>query len=158
MIPTSSVSLHPSVTQAGTLASETPAPLTTSVAPAEHVASETPALPIVEPVDATSTPSELPAVEQPLLLSHPRPVLPSVQPPQNLTQPSEEHAASKGAVEGPQVNRQQHESLVLGRSKRERKESTRNEVANSIGSGNIGKENSTSKKRPKSLTHGAPAK
>jgi hypothetical protein len=128
------------------------------MAPEEHVASETPALPIVEPVDATSTPSALPAVEQPLLLPHPRPALPSVQPPQNLTQPSEEHAASKGAVEGPQVNCQQHESLVLGRSKRERKESTRNEVANSIGSGNIGKENSTSKKRPKSLTHGVPAK
>ncbi|KAG1792969.1 uncharacterized protein HD556DRAFT_1308993 [Suillus plorans] len=164
VIPTSSVSLHPSITPAGTLASETPAPLPTSVAPALHitsktpalaivvlgnatstlsvlpvintpaltpiqhtmsetsalpvvktpavtpisvataepVTSKTPALPIVELVDATSTPSALPTVNQPLLLPHPMPVLPSVQPPQNLMQPSEEHAASKGAVEGPQ--------------------------------------------------------
>ncbi|KAG2154329.1 uncharacterized protein EDB93DRAFT_1102453 [Suillus bovinus] len=45
-----------------------------------------------------------------------------------------------------------NESLALGRPKQERKESTCNEVADSIG-----KENSASKKRPKSLTHGASA-
>ncbi|KAG1800654.1 hypothetical protein EV424DRAFT_1545621 [Suillus variegatus] len=156
-----------------------------SVAPAEHTMSEMPALTVVKPVHPASPLPALPTVEQPLThlvpelpivqppvhpasplpalptveqpLTHLVPELPIVQPPPNLTQPAElsvgpsaEPAATKGA--------RQHESLVLGRSKQERKESTRNEVSNSIGSGNIGKENSTSKKRPKSLTHGAPAK
>ncbi|KAG0705630.1 hypothetical protein DFH29DRAFT_872973 [Suillus ampliporus] len=75
----------------------------------------------------------------PLMQADTPPVEPSVAPPAEPTH-------SKAVV-----------SLVPGRSKQEYKESTCNEVVNSISSGNIGRENSTLKMWPK-LTHGGPAK
>ncbi|KAG1806362.1 uncharacterized protein HD556DRAFT_1436335 [Suillus plorans] len=144
------------------IVSETPALPSTFMVPAEDLASETsalpivklvcptstsPALPVIKPVHPASPSPAVPFVEPSLPLMHLAPVLPIVQPPPtHVMQPVElsvgppaEPIPSKAVVEGPQ-------------------ESTHNEVANSIGSVNIGKEKSASKKRPKSLTHGAPAK
>ncbi|KAG2133683.1 uncharacterized protein EDB93DRAFT_1254777 [Suillus bovinus] len=94
--------------------------------------------PLMHPNIKQSPPLTPPLTQSDIKLPPPL-MQPNFEPPQPLTQPVE--------------------SLVLGRSKRECKESTRNNIANSIGNGKIGKDNSTSKKQQRlDLMHGAPAR
>ncbi|KAG1753148.1 hypothetical protein EDD22DRAFT_850523 [Suillus occidentalis] len=159
-LPTPSVSSTPipSVSPTVTLPtpsaspSPTPAPSPTFTVP-KQLDVELPQ-PLTE-TPAVSTPAISPTLAVPIPAVSPTLMAPT-QPELDieLTPPLTEPVLP--IIDAPPV--QQIESLAFGRSKRERKESTRNQVANSIGSLNIGKDNSTSKKRSKPLTHGVPAK
>ncbi|KAG1758692.1 hypothetical protein EDD22DRAFT_997379, partial [Suillus occidentalis] len=158
-LPTPSVSSTPipSVSPTVTLPtpsaspSPTPAPSPTFTVP-KQLDVELPQ-PLTE-TPAVSTPAISPTLAVPIPAVSPTLTAPT-QPELDieLTPPLTEPVLP--IIDAPPV--QQIESLAFGRSKRERKESTRNQVANSIGSLNIGKDNSTSKKRSKPLTHGVPA-
>ncbi|KAG2048384.1 hypothetical protein BDR06DRAFT_1013055 [Suillus hirtellus] len=159
-LPTPSVSSTPipSVSPTVTLPtpsaspSPTPAPSPTFTVP-KQLDVELPQ-PLTE-TPAVSTPAISPTLAVPIPAVSPTLTAPT-QPELDieLTPPLTEPVLP--IIDAPPV--QQIESLAFGRSKRERKESTRNQVANSIGSLNIGKDNSTSKKWSKPLTHGVPAK